>query len=91
MLTCFYSVNDRFAMNDVDLIAPERMERLQNIPCIAIQGGMDPICPPDTALDVKQQWPGLELRIPLYAGHSMYHPELAHELVQATDRMASLL
>ena len=91
MLTCFYSVNDRFAMNDVDLIAPERMERLQNIPCTAIQGGMDPICPPDTALDVKQQWPGMELRIPLYAGHSMYHPELAHELVQATDRMASLL
>ena len=90
MLTCFYSVNDRFAMNDIDLIAPERMIRLQDIPCIAIQGGMDPICPPDTALDVKEQWPGMELRIPVYAGHSMYHPELAHEIVQATDRMADL-
>lgn len=90
MLTCFYSVNDRFAMNDIDLIAPERMKRLQDIPCIAIQGGMDPICPPDTALDVKELWPGMELRIPVYAGHSMYHPELAHELVQATDRMAAL-
>jgi proline iminopeptidase len=87
LLTCFYSVNDRFVMNGWELLNPSRMDRIRDIPCIAVQGGQDPICPPDTALDVKQQWPGMELRIPLRAGHSMYHPELVHELVQATDRI----
>jgi pimeloyl-ACP methyl ester carboxylesterase len=99
MLTCFYSVNENYAMHDWNLLSPERMARIRrghhhntttSIPCIAIQGGRDPICPPDTALDVKEQWPEMELRIPLLAGHSMYHPEIVHELVQATDRIVFL-
>ncbi|CAB9524773.1 Proline iminopeptidase [Seminavis robusta] len=85
MLTCYYSTNDRHVMM-ADLLST-RMDSIRNLPCIAVQGGRDPICPPDTAMDVKQQWPGMELRIPLNAGHSMYHPELVHELVQATDRV----
>jgi proline iminopeptidase len=90
MLTCFYSTNNQYAMNKMDLLSFERMERIQSIPCIAVQGGKDPICPPDSALVLKAKWPELELRIPLLAGHSMYHPEIAHELVQATDRLGSL-
>ena len=90
MLTCFYSVNNQYAMNYIDLLSPERMKRIQHIPCITVQGGRDPICPPDTALDLKDQWPSMELRIPLDAGHSMYHPELAHGVIQATERMANL-
>jgi len=91
MLTCFYSVNDGYAMNHIKLMEPERMERIHDIPCIAIQGGLDPICPPDTALDVNAQWSRMELRIPLHAGHSMYHPELTHELVKATDRLGKAI
>ena len=63
MLTCFYSVNDRFSMNDVDLIAPARMKLLQNIPCIAIQGGMDPICPVDSTTMTSSHSTGPILRI----------------------------
>ncbi|KAL7463282.1 hypothetical protein ACHAXS_003656, partial [Conticribra weissflogii] len=55
-------------------------------PCIAIQGGNDAICPPDTAIDLHQSWPQLELRIALKSGHSMYDPIIAGEIVKAVDR-----
>jgi hypothetical protein len=91
MLTCFYSVNDQYAMSDVNLLDTDRMERIQNIPCIAIQGGGDRICPVDTALDLLEQWPSMELRVPLQSGHSMYDVAITNELVCATDRMAHFL
>lgn len=91
MLTCFYSCNEDYCRNYVDLLDAERLRRMASIPCIAIQGGMDSICPPDTALDLLEAWPQLELRIPLYAGHSMYDPFITNELVLATDRLAEYL
>lgn len=97
MLTCFYSTNDRYAMNNIDLLDPERMSRIQHIPCIAIQGGEDRICPVDTALDLLEQYNdnhsnnNMELRIPLRSGHSMYDAAITNELVRATDRLAAQL
>lgn len=87
MLTCFYSVNDRYAMNNLNLI--DHMDRIADIPCIAIQGGLDGICPVNTALDVAKAYPNMELRIPLKSGHSMYDPAITNELVRATDRLAA--
>lgn len=55
-------------------------------PCIAIQGGKDAICPPDTSLDLHHVWKELELRIALGSGHSMYDPVIAGEIVKALDR-----
>lgn len=60
-------------------------------PCIAIQGGLDAICPPDTALDLHDVWNELELRIALGSGHSMYDPIIASELVKALDRFGQAL
>lgn len=91
MLTCFYSTNNDWCRNYVQLLDPVRMNNLRNIPCIAIQGGMDNICPPDSALDLLNAWSSIELRIPVYAGHSMYDPLITNELIQATDRMADFL
>lgn len=91
MLTSFYSLNERYATGNVDLLAKERMDRLRDIPCIAIQGGNDTICPPDTALDLHDAWPEMELRIPTSAGHSMYDPLILNELVLATDCLATRL
>jgi hypothetical protein len=88
MLTCFYSANDNYCRNNVNLLDPERMQRIQKIPCIAIQGGSDRICPPDTALDLLEAYPGMELRMPIRAGHSMYDPFLMNEIIRATDRLA---
>lgn len=93
MLTCYYSTNIAFVMGQYrNLLSPEGIERLRNagIPCIAVQGGKDSICPPDSALDLAQAWPEVELRIPLEAGHSMYDTEICSELVKATDRFAGI-
>lgn len=60
-------------------------------PCIAIQGGKDAICPPDTALDLHHVWKELELRIAFESGHSMYDTVIASEIVKATDRFGHAL
>jgi hypothetical protein len=60
-------------------------------PTIAIQGGNDAICPPDTALDLHSVWKQLELRIALRGGHSMYDPVIACEIVKSLDRFGHAL
>jgi hypothetical protein len=60
-------------------------------PCIAVQGGLDAICPPDTALDLHHVWKELELRIALGSGHSMYDPVIAGEIVKALDRFGNAI
>jgi hypothetical protein len=60
-------------------------------PTIAIQGGRDAICPPDTALDLHHVWREMELRIVLEGGHSMYDTVIAGEIVKATDRFGHAL
>jgi hypothetical protein len=60
-------------------------------PTIAIQGGNDAICPPDTALDLHEVWKEMELRIVLQSGHSMYDPLIAGEIVKALDRFGYYL
>ena len=60
-------------------------------PTIAIQGGNDAICPPDTALDLQSVWKQLELRIALRGGHSMYDPVIACEIVKSLDRFGHAL
>jgi proline iminopeptidase len=91
MLTCFYSVNCHYALDNVDFLSPERMSKIRKIRCIAVQGANDAICPPDTALDLHVAWPEMELRIPTMSGHSMYDAAITHELVQGTDRLATEL
>ena len=89
MLTCFYSVNSDYAMNGVPLLHRLSKSSLRDsVRCIGVHGGLDNICPVDTALDLKDHWPEMELRIPLGAGHSMYDAAITHELIQATDYIA---
>jgi hypothetical protein len=92
LLTCHFSLYREYCMGGIDILNPLRMQKLNSVRCIAVQGGNDRICPPDTALDLLDAWPasskGFELRMPLYAGHSMYDPFLTHEVVCATDLIA---
>lgn len=90
MLTCFYSVNNRAMMDNFNLLSPENIGRIRHIPCIAIQGGMDTICPSDSALDLKGLWPEMELRIVTKGRHLQYDPQIMSELVKATDRVAMM-
>ena len=84
MLTCAYSVKNGFLHEDSIL---SNIDKIRDIPCIAVQGAADPICPPRTAYDLHKAWPELELVLVAGGGHSQYDPDVQHELLEATDRM----
>lgn len=86
ILTCYYSVNDNYCMNNVRLLDPERMGRIRHIPCIGVHGGQDNICPIDTALELKLQYgSNMELRVPWNGGHSMYDDDICSGILSAMD------
>ena len=69
----------RFALQGID--------KIRQIPCIAVQGRLDYVCPVVTAYDLHCLWPEMELRVVPGAGHSMYDDGIKHELLDATDRL----
>ena len=84
MLTCAYSVKNGYLHEDSILGS---IDKIRDIPCIAVQGAADPICPPRTAYDLHGAWPEMELVLVAGGGHSQYDPDVQHELLEATDRM----
>ena len=63
--------------------------RLRDIPAVIVQGRYDLPCPAATAFDLHRAWPEAELRMVL-AGHSATEPNIARELVAATDAFAGV-
>lgn len=90
MLTCYYSYHNSF-LNDESLLGKDRIDAIRNIPCIAIQGGLDFICPPDTMLDLHNVWPEMKVRFVLNGGHSVYDPLIKNEVVNACDHFKTQL
>lgn len=88
LLEAHYSVHGAF-------LAPGQLlagvHAMRHIPCIAVHGAADYVCPPTTAYELHQAWPEMELRLVPGAGHSMYDPAITHELVEATDAFAQRL
>jgi proline iminopeptidase len=90
ILTAHYSLNNGFLEN-TDILGPNGVgENLSSVKCIAVQGGLDFITPPRTALELHDAWPEMELRLVLNCGHSMYDPGITSELVQATDSLRDI-
>lgn len=87
LLECHYSVHGAFLL-EAPLL--QHMERVQHIPAVAVQGQLDFVCPPTTAVALHKAWPSMELRLVPGAGHSMYDPAIKDQLLRATDRMRSL-
>lgn len=88
LLEAHYSVHAAFLQQQPLL---DHMDRVRHIPCVAVQGQWDLVCPPSTAVELGKVWPEMELRLVPRAGHSMYDPAITHELVTATDRMRVML
>lgn len=65
----------------------DEVDRIRHIPCVIVQGRYDMCCPARTAYDLAEAWPEADLRIVL-AGHSAFEPNIAAELVDATDAFA---
>ncbi len=64
------------------------VERIRHIPCVIVQGRYDLCCPAITAWELSQAWPEAQLRMVL-AGHSAFEPNIASELIAATDRFSN--
>lgn len=86
LLECHYSIHGAFLL-DQPLLDPAGMQELRQVPCIAVQGQSDMVCPPGTAFDLHSAWPEMQLRLVPNAGHSMYDPAITHELLEAADVM----
>jgi len=69
----------------------DQLPGLRAGPVIIVQGALDRVCPPVTALAVAQQLPGAELRMVAAGGHSALQPVMAAELCSATAQMRDLL
>ena len=82
MLTSRYSTTYGF-LGETELLLG--VDRIRQIPCVAVQGANDMICPPATAHELHLAWPEMELRVAPGAGHSMYSAELQAEVLRATD------
>lgn len=102
LLTAHYSLQGAF-LRETPLL--QHVDRVRDIPCIAVQGRLDFVCPVRTAWDLHTVWPEMELQVVPGAGHSMYDPGITSQLVevhpapppstsrcfpQATDRMLAL-
>ena len=61
--------------------------QVRDIPAVIVQGRYDLPCPAATAVDLHRAWPEADLRMVL-AGHSAFEPNIARELVAATDAFA---
>jgi proline iminopeptidase len=84
-IECHYFVNNGFLEEDGLLLDPDRMQRLRGIPCVAVQGRYDVVCPVKSAWDLQRAWPEVELRIVPDAGHAALEPGIRSALVSATD------
>ncbi|KAL0026450.1 hypothetical protein WJX79_010832 [Trebouxia sp. C0005] len=83
LLECHYSHNHAFLRDPL----LQGVDQVRHIPCIAVQGRLDYVCPVVTAYDLHCEWPEMELRVVPNAGHSMYDSGITHELLEATDRL----
>jgi proline iminopeptidase len=82
-IECHYFRNAGFLDDDGQIL--REMPRIRDIPAVIVQGRYDMVCPPLSAFQLHQAWPGSELRIVADAGHALSEPGITAELVAATD------
>jgi len=69
----------------------DQLPGLRAGPVIIVQGALDRVCPPVTALAVAQRLPGAQLRMVAGGGHSALQPAMAEALCEATAQIHALL
>jgi len=83
-----YFINQCF-MADQPILA--NMDKLADIPAIAVHGRYDMVCPVKQAFDLQAEWPELSLEVIRDAGHASSEPATVDALVKATDLMAKIV
>ncbi len=69
----------------------ENLWRVAGLPVTIVQGRMDMVCPPETAVAVARRLPGTDLQLVRDAGHSGSQPAIATRLCEAVHRMQALV
>ncbi|OUS12510.1 prolyl aminopeptidase [Gammaproteobacteria bacterium 53_120_T64] len=69
----------------------QNMDKLVDIPAIAVHGRYDMVCPVKQAFDLQAEWPELSLEIIRDAGHASSERPTVDALVKATDLMAKIV
>ena len=62
------------------------MGRLAHVPAEIVQGRYDMVCPPTSAFELAEAWPGARLTVVPDAGHSALEPGVRTALVAAVER-----
>lgn len=88
-IECHYFVNKGWFESDDYLL--KNAPKLQGIPGVIVQGRYDVICPPVTAWELHQAWPGSELHLIADAGHSILEDGIASRLIETTDRFGQTI
>ena len=83
-----YLANDCF-LRPGELL--DNLWRVAGLPAVIVQGRMDMICPPATAVAVAKHLPLADLQLVAGGGHSASQPAIASRLCAAAMRMQSLL
>ncbi len=81
-----YFRNNRYEPEDQLL---RRVGRIAHLPATIVQGRYDLLCPPISAMQLHQAWPGSRLIMVEDAGHSATEPGIRSALVTVMDEIAS--
>lgn len=65
-----------------------RMDRIDQIPGLIVQGRLDMICPPRAAQKLAANWPAARLLMVPGAGHAMSEPAISRALIDHMDDLA---
>ena len=68
-----------------------QVERMRHLPLIIVQGRYDVLCPPQSAWELHQAWPGSALHLIPDAGHAVWEPGILRALLAACNEMKQLL
>lgn len=64
--------------------------KVKHLPCTIVQGRYDMVCPPISAYELHQAWPGSQLIMVPNAGHSASEPPILDALIAATEKFKKL-
>lgn len=81
-------INNRCFIDGTEILS--KVNLLQKIPIVIVQGRYDMVCPPKTAYELAMQIPHAELIMVPDAGHSASENGTLKALIQATENFKSL-
>lgn len=81
-LECHY-FHHRCFLDEGQLLRDRHL--IEHLPCQIVQGRYDMVCPPHSAWQLAQGWPGCRLHMIPASGHALSEPRIAAALVSIMD------